>query len=60
MKLVGILVVLAGWLVAVVGLGITESTGLRLLLAILGFAICLLGILGVLNKAHMKNAVWKA
>jgi len=36
-----------------------QSTGARLFLSLLGIAISLAGILGVLNKAHLKDAVWK-
>jgi hypothetical protein len=59
MKLVGILLALAGWLLPVLGLSMTSSTGARTFLCLLGIAISLTGILGVLNKAHQKEAVWK-
>jgi len=60
MKIVGVLVVLVGWLLPVVGLTITQSTSVRFVLALLGIAVTLFGIMGVLNKAHLKNAIWKA
>ena len=53
MKLIGILVVLAGWLIPVVGINVTTSNGVRFLLAVLGIAVSLVGILGVLNKAYL-------
>jgi hypothetical protein len=59
MKAVGILLALAGWLLPVFGLSMTESNGARLFLCILGLAISLVGIIGVLNKAHLKEAIWK-
>ena len=59
MKAVGILLALVGWLIPVVALSMTSSTGARLFLCLLGIAISLTGILGVLNKAHQKEAVWK-
>lgn len=59
MKLVGVLLALLGWLIPVVGIAMTSSNGARLLLCILGIAISLTGILGVLNKAHEKQAIWK-
>jgi len=58
-KIVGVLLVFVGWLLPVVTLGIAQSTGARLFLALLGIAISLVGILGVLNKIHLKSAVWK-
>ena len=59
LKLVGVLVVLAGWALAILGLGISQSTGVRLVMAILGIVVSLVGILGVVNKAHQKDAPWK-
>ncbi len=59
MKLVGILLAVFGWLLPVVGLSLTSSTGVRMFLCILGIAITLFAILGVLNKAHLKEAIWK-
>jgi uncharacterized membrane protein len=59
MKLLGILLVLAGWLIPVVGINLTASNGARLFLALIGIAVCLVGILGVLNKAYVREAIWK-
>jgi hypothetical protein len=59
MRLVGVLLALLGWLIPVVGIAMTSSNGARLFLCILGIAISLTGILGVLNKAHEKHAIWK-
>ncbi len=59
MKAVGILLALAGWLLPIIGLSMTASNGARIFLCILGLAISFVGIIGVLNKAHIKEAVWK-
>jgi hypothetical protein len=59
MKLIGVLVVLAGWLLPIVALTLTQSLTARFILALLGIAITLVGIIGVLNKAHLKDAIWK-
>jgi hypothetical protein len=59
MKLVGILLALAGWLIPIVALSMTQSTGARFGAAIVGIIISLVGILGVLNKAHQADAIWK-
>ena len=59
MKLMGILVVLAGWLIPVIGLNVTSSNGARFLLAVIGIALSIFGILGMLNKAYLKEAIWK-
>jgi hypothetical protein len=59
MKLVGILLAVAGWLLPVVGLAMTESLGARFVLSGVGLIISLVGILVVLNGAHLKEAIWK-
>ena len=59
MKLVGVLLALAGWLLPVVGLTMTESLGARFVLSGIGLIISLVGILVVLNGAHQKEAIWK-
>ncbi|MGH9547679.1 MAG: hypothetical protein ACRD23_20905 [Terriglobales bacterium] len=59
MKLVGVLLALFGWLLPVVALNMTSSTGVRIFICLLGIGITLTAIIGVLNKAHQKEAVWK-
>ena len=58
-KLVGVLLILVGWLLPVLTLTAVQSTGGRMFLSLLGIAISLVGILGVLNKLHLKDAIWK-
>lgn len=60
MKLVGLLLALAGWLLPVLTVVLTQSTAVRMFVSLLGIAIILVGVLVVLNKAHLKQAVWKA
>jgi hypothetical protein len=60
MKLVGLVMAIAGWLIPVVSLVLTQSTAVRMTLCVAGLAVSLLGILVVMNKAHLKNAIWKA
>ena len=60
MKLIGVLLALAGWLIPVIGLTMTQSQTARLILVLFGICITLVGILGVLNKAHQKHAIWKS
>lgn len=58
MKVVGIIVILLGWLIAVssVTLG---SVGVQLVVATLGFIVSFVGIAAILNRAHNANAIWK-
>ena len=59
-KLIGVAVVLAGWLFVLLALHLTASVGVRMVTSVLGLAISLAGIFFVLAPAVSKNAIWKA
>ena len=59
MALVGIVITLAGFAVAVASLGMMSSTSGRLLMVVAGIIISLVGIMGVINPAYQKHAIWK-
>ncbi len=59
MKLIGVVVVLGGWLIVLFGIHLTSGVGGRLATSIVGFAISLAGICFVLAPAVNKNAIWK-
>lgn len=59
MKLVGLLLAVCGWLLPVAGLTWTSSLAARFIFALIGIALCLTGILGFLNPAYVKQAIWK-
>jgi hypothetical protein len=48
-----------GWLIPVAALTWTDSSAVRLTLCLVGMAMCLAGILGFLNGAYLKQAIWK-
>ncbi len=60
MKLVGVAVVILGWLVVLFGLHLTPSVGGRMVAAVLGLIISLAGVCFILPAACNKNAIWKA
>src|SRR6266566_710412 len=60
MKLLGIAVALGGWFVTIAGLHITASTGGRLIFALVGIAVSLVGVIGVLPIAFGKSMAGKA
>jgi hypothetical protein len=60
MKFMGLLLVIAGWLISIAAIMITQSNGARLGLVSLGIAVSIFGILGVLNPAYLKHAPWKS
>jgi len=59
MAFVGLVVTLLGFVVAVASLGITSNNTVRLVIVLAGIVVSLVGIMGVLNQAYMKNAIWK-
>jgi hypothetical protein len=60
MKLIGALIVLGGWVLTLAGLFISTATNVRGGIALLGIAVSLFGIFGVLNPIYLKNANWKS
>lgn len=60
MKLVGVALSAGGWIVALFGLHVTSSVGGRLVIALIGLAISLVGVVVILPSACNKNAIWKA
>ncbi len=59
MILIGLLVTLLGFVISVLSLTLTSSVGGRLVIVLLGIAVSLFGIVGLLNKHYLKNAIWK-
>jgi uncharacterized membrane protein YjjB (DUF3815 family) len=47
-----------GWLIAVLSVKV-PSVGVQIAVAMAGFVIALIGVIGVLNGAHLKSAIWK-
>ena len=58
MKVVGLFVIVLGWLIAVYSTQLS-STGAQLIAVLLGLATSVTGVVGVLNKAHLRQAIWK-
>ncbi|MGH9453615.1 MAG: hypothetical protein ACRD2O_06550 [Terriglobia bacterium] len=59
MKFLGLVMAVVGWLLTVAGILITSSTSGRMIFCLAGIAICLVGILKVLNGGYLKRAIWK-
>jgi hypothetical protein len=59
MKVFGLLVCLLGWLTAVMSVKV-PGVYAQLVVAAAGFVIAAIGALAILNRAHLKNAIWKA
>jgi hypothetical protein len=59
MKLIGLLVTLLGFVVSVMSLGFASSVNARMFMVLAGIVVSLVGIIGILNPAYMKEAIWK-
>ncbi len=59
MKILGLLVCVLGWLIAVLSVKV-PGVYAQLLVAAAGFVVAAIGALGIVNGAHLKNAIWKA
>ena len=59
MAIGGLLVTLAGFLIAALSVGIASATSVRLIIVLVGIAVSLGGIIGLINPAYQKNALWK-
>lgn len=59
MKLIGAGVCALGWVLTLLGIHITDSTGGRIVFALVGIGVTLVGIIFLLPAAFNKNAVWK-
>ena len=59
MVLVGLVVTFGGFLIAASSVGVMGSTGGRLVMVLVGIAVSLGGIIGLLNPAYMKDAIWR-
>ncbi len=59
MALAGVIITFLGFLISVMSLGMASSVGARMVMVLIGLAVSLIGIIGVINKAFLKNAVWR-
>jgi uncharacterized membrane protein YgaE (UPF0421/DUF939 family) len=59
MVFAGIVVTLVGFVIALLSLPLASSVNARLLMVVLGLAVSLFGILGMINPAYLKNAIWR-
>ena len=59
MAIVGVIVTFVGFLISVMSLGMTSSVGGRMVMVLIGLVVSLIGIIGIINRAFQKNAVWR-
>jgi hypothetical protein len=59
MILIGILITLLGFVISLLSLPMTSSVNVRMMMVLLGIAVSFFGILGIINRAYLKNANWR-
>jgi hypothetical protein len=57
--LVGIVVTVFGFVIGLLSLGMTSTVSARLVMVLVGLAVSLLGIIGLINRSYLKNPIWK-
>ena len=59
MILVGIVVTVFGFVISLLSLGMTSTVNARLVMVLVGLAVSVLGIIGLINRSYLKNPIWK-
>jgi hypothetical protein len=59
MTFVGLAVTLLGFVIAFASLGVTDSTGMRMAMVLVGIVVSLIGIMGVMTPAYQKTWIYK-
>ena len=57
-RVLGLLVCIVGWFVAVLSVKVSGAY-VQLLVATLGFVIAGIGAMVIINRYHLKHAIWK-
>jgi len=56
---IGLIVTLLGFVIAVMSLGMTTSVNGRMIMVLIGIAVSFFGIMGLINTAYNKKAIWR-
>ncbi|MGB6944233.1 MAG: hypothetical protein WBE37_17665 [Bryobacteraceae bacterium] len=59
MMIAGVVITFVGFLIAFFSVGMTADNTMRLIIVLVGIAVSLGGIIGVLNRACLSNAIWR-
>lgn len=59
MTIAGVIVTLLGFVISVASLGMASSVGPRMIMVLVGIAVSLVGIIGLLNRAFLSKAIWR-
>ena len=59
MAILGILVTFLGFVISLLSLSMMSSVNGRMVMVLAGIVVSLVGIIGLINPAYMKNANWR-
>jgi hypothetical protein len=59
MTIAGLVITIVGFLIALFSVGMTADNTMRLVIVLVGIAVSLTGIIGVLNRACLSKAIWR-
>lgn len=59
MIIAGIIITFLGFLISVASLGMMSSVEGRMVMVLVGIAVSLAGIIGVLNRGFLAKAIWR-
>ena len=59
MILIGIAVTVLGFVISLLSLEMASSVHGRLAIVTMGIAVTLFGVIGLINRAYLKNPIWK-
>jgi hypothetical protein len=59
MIIAGVLITFLGFLISVASLGVVSTVSGRMVMVLVGLAVSLVGIIGVLNRGFLSKAIWR-
>ena len=59
MILIGLVVTFLGFVISLMSLGMASSVSARMIMVLAGIVVSLVGIVGMINKAYVNDAIWK-
>ncbi len=59
MTALGLLVTFLGFVLAVFSVSLTTSVSGRMIIVLAGLVVSLIGIIGIINKGLLKDAIWR-
>jgi hypothetical protein len=59
MVFAGLAVAVLGFVISFMSLGVASDVTTRMIMVLVGIGVSLFGVLGLVGKAYLKDAIWK-